>query len=375
MQYVDCVNREVAQLGASILYKEALPSDVLDHALELKQHGTEFTSRFSGLMSIEDERLLGSRIGGTLARVATASYIAAENGANIEYFGTLSETAQEDVAYKVSKRYKKIYKRSHDWLNEVDPFSVVQDNDPLPALPPSAMRTIVGQSKRAEMTTADSLRAFGSYLNILPGSFPTNSWQAGDYHLNDVTLTQAFGRNSIEDKELPLIESVRANAQSDEDAMQFLDSVSFDAGDSNHALAAVLAEQLTTSETVIEQIAQWEVVYALRQDFPDVYKRYQRYIHSLWPKGDFYPTYQVKADSIAVMDEIGAFNPIEFAHPDMMVRARAILGRQGVWADILAADIPFDAKSVQAQVKGPVPWMVREFLTRGEHLLFNRVKF
>lgn len=375
MQYVDCVNQEVAQLGASILYKEVVPSDVVEHALMLKQHGTEYATRFSGIVSPEDERLLGSRIGSTLARVATASYVASEHGAPVEYFGALSESGQEDIAYKLSKQYKKLYKRSHDWLDTVDPFTVVADNDPLPSLPSEAMRTIVAQSKRAEMTNTERWRAFGAYLNVMPGSFPSTSWASGDYALNDVTLTQAFGRNTITDKELPIVEAVRAHAQNDEEAMEYLDAIGFDPGDSNRALAAGIAEQLQNPDTVIEQITQWEVVYALRQTQPELYERYGRYIHSLWPKGNFYPTYAVKADSIAVMDEIGAYNPIEFAHPDMMVRARAILGRQGVWADILAADIPFDARSVQAQVRGPLPWTVREAATRVEHVLFNRVKF
>ena len=103
--------------------------------------------------------------------------------------------------------------------------------------------------------------------------------------------------------------------------------------------------------------------------------RYSRYIHTVWPKSDFYPTYEVKADSIAVMDEIGVYNPIELAHPDMMARAYAILGQKGVWADVLASEVPFDARSIQAQVRGPLPWTIRETATRAEHVLFNRVKF
>lgn len=375
MQYIDCVNQEVAQLSASSLYKEVVPLDVVEHALMLKQQSAEYATRFSGIVSPEDERLLGSRIGSTLARVATASYIASEQGAPIEYLGALSESAQEEVTFELSKRYKKLYKRSHDWIGAVDPLTVIADNDPLPTFPSPTMRKVVAQSKRAEMTTIERWRAVGSYLNVLPGSFPSAPMDRSDYSLNDVTLTQAFGRNTITDKELPIIEAVRTHAQNDEEVMEYLDAIAFDPGDSNRALAANIAMQLQNPDVVIEQIAQWEVVYALRQTQPELYERYRRYIHSLWPKGDFYPTYAVKADSIAVMDDIGAYNPIEFAHPDMMVRARAILGRQGVWADILAADIPFDAQSVQAQTRGPVPWTIREAATRVEHVLFNRVKF
>lgn len=375
MQYVDCVNQGVAHSGASLLNKQALPFDVVADSLALKQQGTEFTEKFPGITSPEEQRLLNSRIGSTLARIATASYIAAQNGADVEYFGVLSETAQDDVKYKITKRYKKLYKRAHDWIDDVDPFAVVQDNDPLPALPNATMRSIVAQSKRAAITPTDRLRAFGSYLNVIPGSFPPESWPSTDFALNDVTLTRAFGRNDIPDKELPKIRDERNAAKDDESVMRYLESISFDPGDSNRALAKTVAQQLQSPAKVTEQIAQWEVVYALRQTFPEVYTRYSRYIHTVWPKSDFYPTYEVKADSIAVMDEIGAYNPIEFAHPDMMARAYAILGQQGVWADVLASDVPFDARSVQAQVRGPLPWTIRETATRAEHVLFNRVKF
>jgi hypothetical protein len=375
MQYVNRVNQEVAQLGTSILYKEALPPHVREDVLLVKQLGADVAGHFGADISIEDERLLAHRVGGTMMRIATGSYIASQNGAPVEYFGELSESGQEDVAHKVMKRYKKIYTRARDWVDEVDPFDVIADNDSLPALSSTVMRTIVAQSKRAEMTGADRLRALVAYLNVLPGTFPPRGWLKTDYTLNDVMLTQAFGRNAIEDKRLPEIEMMRASVQDDEAAMAYLDSISFDPGDSNFALADTIAQQLDTPHKVTEQIAQWEVVYALYRKYPEVYARYRRSIHSLWPKGDFYPTYAVKADSIKVMDSIGAVNPIEFAHPDMMVRAQAILGRQGVWADILAADVPFDSRSVQAQVRGPLQWMVRETATRAEHVLFNRVKF
>ncbi len=375
MQYVERVNQEVARLGASFSSQKRVPFEVVADALTLKQLQAETVADFSHSLSPEDTRLLGSRIGGTLARVAVASYIAADAGGDIEYFGALSGAAQEDIEHQLAKQYKKIYKRSHYWVEDVDPFTVIHENDPLPAFSTVAMRTTVAEAKQAELTRADRLRAFGSYLNVFPGTFPSHSSPQPDYSLNDVTLTQAFGRNDIPDKELPRVESMRAAAADDEAAMVQLDALSFDPGESNRALAAVIAKQLQDQATVVEQIAQWEVVYALRQDFPEIYTRYRRFIHTLWPQGNFYPTYAVKADSIKVMDTIGAYNPIEFAHPDMMVRARAILGRLGVQADVLATDIPFDPKSVQAQVRGPLPWMIREAATRAEHVLFGRVSF
>ena len=354
-----------------------VPLRVVKEALSLRNEVLSGSPDTLFDLSRENTRLFQSRIiGGASTRLFLGSYIASQQDGTVEYIGNLPESSQAELLAEIDDHYKlaaadTLGSNTKGW----DVFSVPMIADVLPELSNEDTRSIISDSKKAELSRVDRFKTFAQYLNPIPGTYPVSSWRSPDYTLNDVILTQAFGRNSVPDKELPELERTRHDLGSDLAMFEFLSSTGFDAGVSNEALAKRLIEELTDESKVVEHAAQWETVYALWELQPDIYDRYSRYIHVLWPKGSFYPTYAVKADSIDVMDKVGLYNPIEFAHPDMMVRAVAILGKLGVQPDIMRTEVPFDPKSVQAQVRGEVPWTVRETLTRVEHLVFGRVSF
>lgn len=240
------------------------------------------------------------------------------------------------------------------------------------------MRDLLASSKRAELIAGDRLKGLIRYFDVRTGGFPPDGWPKAPFGHNDVTLTQAFGRNTFTDADLPIISHNRKACDNDEDMFEHLrGNERFDPGASNEALAEIVAGQLLDPSVTIEQVMQWEVAFALWQKYPALYADTREGIHVLWPEegAKAYRTHEVKRDSVSVMEQKGLYNAFEFAHPDMMIRALMILGKLGIEADVLAADIPFDVHSIQHQTRDARQWMGRELLARIEHILSGRVRF
>jgi hypothetical protein len=258
-----------------------------------------------------------------------------------------------------------------------DPGALLQAaprQDVLSHIPNQFVRSWVFDARRAETSAVESFKALGSYINLIPGTFPSKPYYIKPMGENDVTLVQAFGRDTVTDKELVTIRDKREQLKDDDVMMGYLDEIKFMPGPSNIDLAATVANELE-SDTPIEQVVQWEVAYALYQGHTTTYNRYRNYIHMLWPHSEFYPTYEVKQDSVAVMDQLGLYNAQELAHPDMMARAVGILHKLGVQADPLPARIRYDPESTQPHVHSAGAFIGREALARIEHALRGRVSF
>lgn len=365
-------------------YDVTLSRDVIEEALQEKQHGSGVSLPEISLdrLSPEDKRLFETRvIGGILTRVAIGSQALKELGEIPESFLDLSAQVRAEVRDELGEAYAK---RAAVLLNHVDdsevedligPGFVFEQADPLRSIPHSFVRHHIAQTKRRELTGKERLKQLLAYANVVPGTFPPDGFPDRTIGQNDAVLVQAFGRNSIQDKELPEVDRLHRTSEDDVETFVQLQIDGFDPGESNRALAKVIMRRELSEGAVIEPVVQWEVAYAMWEMNPLKYAAYSHYIHTVWPQSGFYPTFEVKADSIKTMDELGLYNPKEFAHRDMMVRALGILAKQGVEADPLVGRIPFDSLSVQAQARGPVPWTIRETLTRGEHILRGRVKF
>lgn len=366
------------------VYDVTLSRDVIEQALQEKQHGSGVSLPEISLDGLgpEDKRLFETRvIGGMFTRVAIGSQALKELGEISESYLDLRDQARGEVREELGEAY---VKRAVVLLDHVDdsevedlvgPGFVFEQADPLRSIPHSFVRHHIAQTKRGELTGRERLKQLLAYANVVPGTFPPDGFPDRTIGQNDTVLVQAFGRNSIPDKELPEVDRLHRTSEDDVEAFMRLQIDGFDPGESNRALAKVIMRRELNDKTVIEPVVQWEVAYAMWELSPLKYAAYSRYIHTVWPESGFYPTFQVKADSIKTMDELGLYNPKEFAHRDMMVRALGILAKQGVEADPLVGQIPFDSHSVQAQARGPAPWIIRETLTRGEHILRGRVKF
>ncbi len=337
-----------------------LPPEVVNFALSMKQPerlGSLPDPEDHSDFSLETGQIIKSRtIGNQAVRITIASFIESTENSSITYVGDMLSDDQTEFF--------------HTALQSDAP------NTELQLLTNEAVRGLVTQSKRSTRTSEDIKRMKRAYWNVRAGSFPPDAWPMPVIGNHDVVLTQAFGRNTIPDKDLAEVGVARKLYGSDEATFDYLEKHrGFDAGESNRALARVVAEDLRNPDIIRDHVLQWEVAEALRKLDPELYETYKEALHILWPQRSAYRTYEVKSDSVKVMDEIGLHNAFEFAHPDMMVRALAILNKLGVAADVLTADIPFDPNSVQRQVRSSKDWELREFLTRGHHLATGLVQF
>lgn len=355
MNYIERINDNLRQPVRGVV----IPPHVFDYALSLKQPEAladiPTPDAFEGLDPFTQDLMMARTVGNWSVRLALASYLASTQDHNIQPLGDMDAPSREELIYT-------------SLTENVVPTRInITDFD---------VRRSLATSKRAE---TNRLRDFMSYLDARPGKFPPGNWPRPPFGHNDVTLTQAFGRNSLTDGELPLISHNRALSETDEEMLSLLNHDGFEAGASNEALAEVIAGQLSDPAVIIEQVVQWEVAFALWQKYPELYARCREAIHVTWPHpgARAYRTFEVKEDSRDIMEKIGLYNAYEFAHPDMMIRARLILRKLGIEADILAADIPFpfDPDSKQYQTRSSGAWFGREILTRAEHVLMNRIEF
>ena len=370
MRYIEKVIESAGQTRPNA---QPLPVDVVGHALDLRASplvSDAFGDHIATLglddLSAEQRHLARTRIAGS---ISTRFALASLRTPGVTPFINLSETSQADVVSELIKSYES---------TRPDYASLLLLNtsaDPIASLSHTQTREIVYRSRMADLTLGDRLKLLTSYANIIPGSFPETPHTIAPIAENDATLTQAFGRDSITDKELAHIKEQREMLGDDTQMMEYLEYIGFEPGPSNDALAETINIVLT-GPSPNEQMLQWEPAFSLWKNHPDTYARFKDYLHILWPSRDFYPTFEVKADSIKAMDIVGAYNPAESAHADMMIRALGIISRQGMIADpLIEAVVPFDPNSTQPHVRSAGPWVVREFLTRGEHVLRGRVKF
>lgn len=369
MQYIDSVLNEIPKR----LETHPLPKEIVSHALGLRNsqsvHEASVTAAETiGLpseLSPEDQYLFHTRIFGKQAtKFALASY-----RSDTESLYNLSEADQSEVFAALSEDYANAltYANPNTLLTgavEVSSFAHI---------PNQLVRGWVYDTRRSQLTLTDKLKSVISYSNVTPGTFPPKPYHINPISDNDITLVQAFGRDSVTDEELISIRTMQEKLKDNDTMMAYLDSTHFLPGPSNEALADTVAEQLFASKP-IEQAVQWEVTYALYKNHPIVYKKYSNYIHTLWPHSGFYPTYEVKEDSVAIMDKIGLYNAQELAHPDMMARAVGILEKLGIQPDPLLADIPYDPESTQPHVRSAGKFLGREALARVEHVLRRRVR-
>lgn len=385
MSFAQKTNAAFEQFTAANRPQSDLHIGQLEHALDLKnpQQTDGLVDAVSSRLHLDtlssiDQRLFASRvIGGLSVRLAVASMLVAENSNPAESFETLSSQDQSDALHDVAVLYANAAEQSLDETGgtTIDLLGEAAANiGPLPAVEHQLVRDQLYAAKSAQRTRKDRRRDLLSYINVLPGTYPPGSFRSISVGTPDSLLVQAFGRNDVLDRELPAIRDARASLGDDIVMMEYLRDEQFDTGDSNRALAKAVAEKVYGGD-VVEPVIQWEVAYALWQSDPEKFEQYKNYMHVVYPRSSFYPTYEVKADSIKVMDTLGMNNPLELAHQDMAVRAMAILAKQGVRAELLEADIPFDPRSTQLQVRGPGSWMMRETLTRVEHVLRSRVTF
>lgn len=348
-----------------------LPREVVTRALDLRNSAQVHEASIDAAkvlelssLSAEDHHLFITRVFGNQA----IKFVFASQRSGQQDFFTLAEHDQSDVLATLSDTYAAAYQDN----NPSELLTNATESELFARIPNTLIRAEVYATRRNNMTLADKTRSLNAYLNILPATFPASPYHIAPIGENDITLVQAFGRDSITDDELVTIRDMQEQLGDDTAMMAYLDSINFEPGPSNNALADRVATQLLAAP--IEQALQWEVAYALYKGHRAVYDAYKNYTHTLWPHSGFYPTYEVKQDSVAVMDRFGLYNAEEFAHRDMMARAVGILEKLGVQPDPVLADIPYDPESTQPHVHSARTFMGREALARVEHILRRRVR-
>lgn len=239
----------------------------------------------------------------------------------------------------------------------------------------SSLATVMAARKQDE-TPAEQRHSVRAYLSVWRDADERTSTESNlAFGSPDALFVQAFGRDSFEDSELPVVAHRRAVIGNDTDTLDTLSDEGFAPGPANEALAETTRARV--EEFGIETMAQWEVAAALRMQDAEWYDRYVSAIHVLWPRGQFYPTYDVKADSITLLKQRQLYTPLELAHAGMVPRAQAIIRKQGVISDVARHEVPvpYDPHSTQPWVRNASVWRLREAATRAHHVFFGKVTF
>lgn len=296
MKYTEFTNANMA----SNPFDKPTPIDVVTHALSLRTspHMKEAMSIVDESVELssfteEDRLLFQTRIlGGMSVKLALASY-----HSNAPSLYELSDGEQCHVITATAAEYAAVAnsRLESDSATVESLLIPSEDMDLLPDVSNKLVRSWVFNARRSTIGKGERLKSLLSYVNILPETYPPMPYYIPPVGDNDVTLVQAFGRDSIKDKDLVTIQAKHDALGSDSAMMLYLDSIHFEPGPSNVALANEVAKQLE-SDHPIEQIVQWEVTYALYQQSPSLYEKYHNYIHSLWPQGGSYRTHEVKRD-------------------------------------------------------------------------------
>ena len=156
-----------------------------------------------------------------------------------------------------------------------------------------------------------------------------------------------------------------------------LREIGFEPGLPNRHLAEVAFFLYKRFDVAI--IAQWEVAHAmfLLDEDAFVSMLYCEKVFLLWARDAYYPTIEVKRDSIAVMNHYGFRNPVEVAYPEMIFRALPILWQLGVAPNIYTRWLmPCDFGSIQKWTKSRFFFaLAYEALARPHHVLKKWVTF
>lgn len=244
-------------------------------------------------------------------------------------------------------------------------------NEQVPSL--SFLRRLLAEAELAQETKLERVQAAARYLAFWKLDYPDHTNQP--LVAPDSLFVQAFGRDSIPDRELPFVRQLRDGTDNDIDVFTQLTHNQFEPGPSNDALAEN-TKQLVDNDYV-EAMLQWEVAYSLWRKNPEWYEDHEAALHVLWPRQDLtsYRTYHVKEDSMEIFGRRQLIGTYELAHTAMYARAVPIIRKLGQRATAVLPmpEIPFDPRSTQAQVRNRLQWIPREFLTRGHHLLTGKV--
>jgi hypothetical protein len=384
MLYAREVNQEFAYGQSVGRAMDALDAGVVGSALALRDDmmTAQVLSATDDVLHLNDidpsdRWLFGTRVlGGMSVRLAIGSTYALSSRNDIGSFDQLSSGEQLLNLQHTARYFSNQLSRQltsdmtlTDYIHNPAAYPHINAvADPITAVSNAYVRNQVFAAKLAVMPDHYAPAMSAMYRRIPSMSPAPQAFSDISIADNDSILVQAFGRNGYSDSQLADVRADRERKQSDMHMMDYLQQQDFDPGAANYALAGEV-NVLMHDKSNIEPIMQWEVAFALWQSDSNRYEQLAPRLHTVWPRpgATSYRTYEVKHDSIDIMDKINVYNPVELAHPAMIVRALAILARQGVIADPMLTDIPYDKGSSQLWTRGAGVFGAYEFATRVHH--------
>lgn len=224
-----------------------------------------------------------------------------------------------------------------------------------------------------------SLLSWLRYVLVWPAMPPR-----GDQSLATDIVAVAFGRNSVRDDDLSEVARIAAEAESDSDAMVRLQRNGFDPGGPNRSLADELKQAIDTAITDVRATVQWEIAFALYEQWPSVWRGHESQVRVVWPRVNRkrLSTEDVLVDAVRHLDPEQGHQVLLLAHrrhaPRVLLlwkRLARAVGNVGSRNSIILTAQPttfFDEHSVQRQTTSAAAWLVRESLVRLHHILTRR---
>lgn len=182
----------------------------------------------------------------------------------------------------------------------------------------------------------------------------------------DFILVEGFGRNVYTNKELTTLIRPQRNRLGDDSAMfKWLSENAFDPGTPNRILAEACVRQMRFYG--FPAIVQWEVAYAVWNEYPAFFEKYRGsfFVVWPWPKG-YQGSHGLHRDAKRICGQITGKNmvvPLLIAHPEHVQRcyfvAKKRFGGAGIF-QLIRSKRWFDRKSKQWQTKGNRLWLFYE---------------
>ncbi|NTW15432.1 MAG: hypothetical protein HGA38_03605 [Candidatus Moranbacteria bacterium] len=219
---------------------------------------------------------------------------------------------------------------------------------------------------------------FKEYLldrSLLPEPYST-AQKAETY---DCVIPQAYGRNTFENRVLPMIRKRRDDFGSDIAMFRWLHDQGFDSGEPNRFISESCYQAVELLGRHVPVIGQWEVMFALWKAYPQWYESNTNTLVAIWPaECGRQNTYELLLEAMEVCKTRNVSVPLIPAAPQHTPRtfflAKKIFGTSPAVVKRYPDEDPnhwYDPKSVQWQTRSERLWLLYESLSRIHHHLFG----
>lgn len=204
---------------------------------------------------------------------------------------------------------------------------------------------------------------------IVPNAFGRNSYPEYGHRMRLRRWIQSARGEAIS-PDVGFVRMIRDRARSDVEAFEELSARSFAPGLANCELADICWRLFQEKKVPI--LGDWEVMYALRRLYPDLYEHGEELFVAIWlPQEGYLATRGMLLEAKRIADKLDLSAPCVVARPEHIQRvyflALKVFGKSVSTKTMRSNDFEFDPDSVQWWTRGKWRWLFYEMLVRLHH--------